>query len=76
MPVANRQALIDKRFIEVFPKDATGAGERHIVSAGFGKYHVIEGKKLNEFPLTKQEADALAGTKRAAPKKKSATAPN
>ena len=75
MPVANRQALIDKRFIEVFPKDIAAAGERHVVSAGFGKYNVIEGKKLTEFPVSKQEADAIAGAKRAT-KKKAATAQN
>ena len=74
MPVANRQALIDKKYIDVYPK-APGGGdgvkaERHVVSAGFGKFHVIEGRKLNDVPLSKDQAQALAGVEKTESKRK------
>lgn len=65
----NRKALIDNGFIQVFPKpmrshlesdlDATPV-QRHAVSIGFGRWDVIEGKKVNAEPLTKEQAFALA----------------
>lgn len=64
MPVANRRALIDKGMIIVYPRTPvvpSGDGERHVVARGFGKYDVIEGHKLNDKPLTKDAARALAG---------------
>lgn len=71
MPAANRNSLIENRFIEVWPKvDAEPAAdsqaepvatERFTVSRGFGKYDVVEGFRLNEAPLSKDEAVALAG---------------
>lgn len=68
MPINNRRALIEKGYISVYPKapDAPAAkreakGERHVVSAGFGRFDVIEGVKLNEASLSKDEAMELAG---------------
>jgi hypothetical protein len=61
IPVANRRALIDAGFIEVFPHGfGEDAGEKHIVHLGRGQYDVIQGHKLNDAPLTKDEAQQLA----------------
>ena len=60
---ANFQALVDKKYIETYPR-APGGGEgveRHVVSAAFGKFDVIAGRRLNAAPLLKDEAYALAG---------------
>lgn len=35
--------------------------QKHLMHIGAGKYHVIEGRRLNEEPLAKEEALALAG---------------
>lgn len=70
IPRANRRALVEKTFIDIYPKPPTDLapahelprdGERHVVSSGFGKFDVIEGRKLNSAPLTKDEAMTLAG---------------
>lgn len=70
MPEANRRALIEKGYIVVYPKPpetetvaAPAKGKRHVVATGFGRYDVIEGRKLNKKALTKEEAQALAGVK-------------
>lgn len=68
-PVANRNALIDKKYIEVWPKGSATTplgsvgpeAERHIVPLGAGRYNVVEGVQLNKAPLKKTEAMALAG---------------
>lgn len=61
MPPGNRRALIENRFLEVWPiGNAPAGGERHIVNLGFGKFDVVEGRKLNDKPLTKDEAEELA----------------
>lgn len=70
MPISNRNAMVSKKIIELFPKAPDSAaraaqGERHVVSAGFGRFDVIEGRKLNQASLSKEEAQALAGTKKA-----------
>lgn len=63
---ANRRALIEAGFLEVYPRgpvESLGVGsdaEQHIVHLGGGKYDVIKGVKLNEAPLTKDEAEELA----------------
>jgi hypothetical protein len=58
---ANRRALREAGFIEIFPRGPVeSVGERHIVHMGGGKYDVIKGKKLNDVPLTKDEAEDLA----------------
>ena len=62
-PVINRNALIDKRYIDVYPRGGEVAepGERFVISAGFGRFFVIEGKKLNDEALDREQAYALAG---------------
>lgn len=66
-PQANRNALSDKHYIDLFPKggvdsSVSASGERFVISAGFGRFYVIEGKKLNDDPLDREQAYALAGT--------------
>jgi hypothetical protein len=66
IPPANRRALAEAGFIELYPRpiiESVGIGsnaERHIVHMGGGKYDVIAGIKLNDGPLTKDEAEDLA----------------
>ena len=64
-PTLNRNSLAEKRYIDLFPITETaapsGATERFVISGGFGKFHVIEGKKLNDEPLSREQAYALAG---------------
>lgn len=65
IPTINRSALINKKYIEVYPKGdliAPGASgsERFVVSMGFGKFIVLEGKKLCD-PIDREQAYALAG---------------
>jgi hypothetical protein len=57
IPTANRRALIDSNFIEVYPK-ASG-GERFMVGIGDNKFNVIEGRVMNEEPLARKEAEKL-----------------
>ena len=58
---ANLRALIDKGVIEVWPKHAIAGerGARFPIHQGFGKYDVVEGRKLNTEPLTREQAQAL-----------------
>jgi hypothetical protein len=64
---ANRSAFIDKGYIVPWPIEAAQmapqAGvERFVKPLGFGRgYDVIEGRKVNDEPLSKEEACALAG---------------
>lgn len=78
---SNRQALIDKGMLAVWPKatenkpqpanvsvdsspapEPSGApAQRHMVHTGRGNYDVIEGRKLNDGPLNKTDAQSLAG---------------
>lgn len=61
IPVANRRALIEAGFIEVYPQGpVTTVGERHLVHLGRGQYDVIQGVRLNDKPLSKDEAEDLA----------------
>ncbi len=69
MGTTNRNSLIDRNFIYVVPKSMVGQivdvpmaerQERHVVSRGFGRFDVIEGRKLNDEPLDKEAATALA----------------
>jgi hypothetical protein len=56
----NRIALIDANFIEVYPKGPSlVGGERFIVGLGGDKFNVIEGRVVNDSPLTRKEADKL-----------------
>lgn len=65
MGANNRRALINAGYIEVWPKSpiqsiGSGSGSRHIVYLCRGQYDVIEGRKLNEKPLSKEDAEELA----------------
>ncbi len=66
MPAANRQALIDKKYIAIYPR-TPGNAERFVVSAAFGKFDVIEGVRVTDAPVAKDEAYALAGIEMEAP---------
>lgn len=75
-PTANRNVMIEKGYIEVWPKSVTflrapaaierddepdANTQRIIVPRGFGRYDVIEGVVLAQ-NITKDEAHAIAGT--------------
>ncbi len=74
MPAANRNALIESGKISVWPKNGdvtTGApqraaappvegSQRFVINKGFGKFSVVEGVLLNDAPLDKAGAEALA----------------
>lgn len=55
----NRRALTDSNFIEVYPKAPSAPGERFMVSVGNNEYNVIEGRTINDKPLTRKEAEKL-----------------
>lgn len=68
IPHANRVALVEKGFLVLWPVDAgNGPGQqpagnvRFVRPIGFGRYDVIEGRKLNDEYLDKESAYALAG---------------
>jgi hypothetical protein len=54
---ANRRALVDSNFIELYPKSL--AGERMLVGVGKDKYNVVEGRTINEKPLSREQAEDL-----------------
>jgi len=68
MPVNNRNALIDKGFIDVTRARAPSAVpqvdereyERVVIQRGAGQYDVLKGYVLNETSLSKKDAEALA----------------
>lgn len=57
---ANGRRLIRTGYIETYPPRPPSETERRIVHIGAGRYDVFEGVKLNDDPLTKDEAEALA----------------
>lgn len=66
IPKNNRKALIEQGYIETWPEIPGSAtripidgAKRHVVLRG-NKFDVIEGVKLNDRPLTREEANALA----------------
>lgn len=61
---ANRNSLAEKAYIDIFPRGGAmqEKGERFVINAGFGRFFVIEGKKLNADALDREQAYALAGT--------------
>lgn len=71
MPAANRNAMIENRYIEVFPKgvavrevgdtNVPDGAEAHVVPVGFGKYDVIVGNVVGA-GLSREDADTLAKT--------------
>lgn len=66
IPRANRNSLIDNGLISVYPTAAAATPAdarplaRLVVSRGFGNFDVIEGRKLNDAPLSKEDAEELA----------------
>lgn len=60
IPVANRRALIDSGYLDIWPKMTLPETERHIVDRGKGKFDVIAGVKLNAEPLMRDAAEELA----------------
>ena len=72
MPISNRNSLQDKGYIYPVPKAAVAAmglqapapaeaTERFVISRGFGRFDIIEGRVMNKKPLTKEAAHKLAG---------------
>jgi hypothetical protein len=61
IPIANRRALSDSSFIEVFPKHSSSPdAERFIVASDVkNKFNVYEGIQVNDEPLTHEQAKAL-----------------
>ncbi len=66
IPVSNRNALRDNSYIQLYPKapdnayKPAGKTSVFVVHRGGGAYDVIEGVKINEEPLSKSDAEALA----------------
>lgn len=63
MPRGNLQAMVDGGRIQLYPPTPAmlgGVGELHMISRGFGKYDIIEGRVLNEEPYTSKEAAETA----------------
>jgi hypothetical protein len=61
LPRANRRALADAGYIEVYPRAPQAEpGERIVVGVGKDKYNVIEGRVINKTPLSRSEAEELA----------------
>ncbi len=56
----NRAAMIDNGMLAVWPPSGDARGKRYAIHTGGGGYDVIEGRKLNDKPLTREEAKALA----------------
>lgn len=60
----NLRALIKANMVAVWPKPPEGEPpERLVVRAGPaspGLFHVFEGRRLNDAPLSREQADALA----------------
>jgi hypothetical protein len=65
IPMTNRRALAVSGALDIYPVAPGQAAppedlDRFVIHAGGGRYDVVLGKKLNDAPLTKQEAEALA----------------
>lgn len=61
--IRNRQSLYDNGQLGIYPPNpAEPVGELMIYSRGFGKFDVIRGFKLNDEPMSKEEAEALVVT--------------
>ena len=64
IPMVNRRALAVSGALDIYPVAPVNAMpedcERFVIHSGGGRYDVVAGRKLNDAPLTKQEAEALA----------------
>ena len=56
----NWRALERSGRIVVYPPVAASSDTRHVVHNGGGRYDVIVGSKLNDAPLTREQAEELA----------------
>jgi hypothetical protein len=66
MNLPNRRALADSGYLELYPRAPQVEGiERIIVGTGTGKdrYNVIEGRVINDVPLSRDDAEKLARKK-------------
>jgi hypothetical protein len=64
IPIANRRALADAGYIEIYPKRSAAKPvheARFVIRTGADKFDVIAGYKVNSEPLSRNEADRLAG---------------
>jgi hypothetical protein len=64
IPIANRRALADSGYLEVYPKRSAAKPvheARFVIRTGADKFDVIAGYKVNSEPLSRNEADRLAG---------------
>jgi hypothetical protein len=60
IPTANRNALLSQKIIELYPVAPLAEGQRRfVIHMGMGKFDVIEGRKLNDEPLSRAEAEAM-----------------
>ena len=60
IPASNRNAMLNLKIIELFPSAPRPEGaRRYAVHMGMGKWDVIEGWKLNDEPLTREDAEKL-----------------
>ena len=63
IPLANRRALTEAGFLEVYPKSSPAAKrepeKRFKMKVGDGQYKVIEGRDLTPKPVGNAEADRL-----------------
>ena len=65
MPISNRRCLASAGNIDVFPIVFDDAGhDLFLMHIGHGRFDVIEGRRLNVEPLTKDEARALLAERR------------
>lgn len=59
IPLANRNVLIDKKWIELWQRPP--GMTRFMSPNGDGSFDVIEGRRINDDPLTEAQARELAG---------------
>jgi len=66
IPMVNRRALAVSGALDIYPVAAAAEPQadfdRYVIHRGKGEYDVIAGKKLNDEPLNKADAEALAAS--------------
>lgn len=63
IPMVNRRALSVSGALDIYPVGPVAQVEdfdRYVIHRGGGHYDVIAGRKLNDEPMTKADAEALA----------------
>lgn len=66
MRPVNRNSLVNKGYMDLYPNDAIVSApssklQRFPVSVGFGKFIVIEGARLTDEAVSREQAYALCG---------------